>query len=280
MFNKLPHNSFELTLTIPAVKIAEAKEKITNELVSEAEIDGFRKGKAPREVVEPKLDQNRVKGLIIEKLLPEFYAQAIQENNLQPIVNPQISLVSVEDGKDWQFKAVSCEKPTVTLGNYKEEIHGLKAKAKLWVPGKDIKPDDKESLKSPSLGEFLQVLIKTGKVDLADMLIEEEANKLLSQLLTDVQKLGLSLEQYLANVGKNVETIKAEYAQKARETLSLEFILAEIAEVEKITVTPEEIASAVSKVEDAKAKEQLQKDSYYLSYLLRKQKTLEFLQNL
>ena len=118
------------------------------------------------------------------------------------------------------------------------------------------------------------------EVELSDLLISEEANRLLANLVDQTQKLGLTVEQYLISKGKTSEQLRAEYAKQAAKNLSIEFALVEIADKENITVTPEDLEKIIAKVEKPEEREKLKQDSYYLAHLLRQQKTLDFLSNL
>jgi len=92
--------------------------------------------------------------------------------------------------------------------------------------------------------------------------------------------MGLSLEQYLGAIGKTVNSIKEEYQQESEKNWRLELALNEIADKENITVSEQDIDSALAKIENEKEKTQLSSQRYVLSSMLRRQKTLEFLQNL
>ncbi len=108
----------------------------------------------------------------------------------------------------------------------------------------------------------------------------EEVGRRLAGLLDQIQKLGLSLEQYLSSSGKTVEQIREEYRRSAEENLSLEFILNKIAEEEKISVEPGEIEKVIAGAKTEEEKKALESQKYYLATLLRRQKTLDFLASL
>ena len=111
-------------------------------------------------------------------------------------------------------------------------------------------------------------------------MIKNEANRLLADLVDQTRQVGLTIEQYLISKGKTNDQLKAEYAKTAQRNLSLEFILMEIADQEKITVDKEDINNLINKVENSQEREKLIKDSYYLAHLIRQQKTIDLLNNL
>src|SRR5581483_663711 len=246
--------------------------KIVEEYVKSAEVAGFRKGKAPRNVVEKQLDEAKVKEEVLKQLLPDTYMKAVTEHKLRPIINTKIHIEKLEDGKDWEFHALTCEIPTVELGNYKEEVKKITAKSKIVVPGKEQQ--------TPNFDEVMQAIVASTKVQTPSVLVESEVERLLSQTLEDIKKLGLTLDQYLSSTGKTPEILRNEYAQKAKNDIALEFIILKIAEVEKIAVEDKEIDEAVAKAKDEEERKQLESNRYLLASILRQQKTLDFLRSL
>lgn len=266
------NGTIKLTITIPSQEVSKTWEEITNEAIKTVEIPGFRAGKAPRKLLIEKLDQNKIREEVLRKLLPEYYLGAVTEHKIKPIINPKIHIEKIEDGKDWQFTALTSEVPLVTLGDYKESIKKLTAKSKIIVPGKEEK--------KPAFEEIVKVMLENVKVTIPQILIEQEVDRLLSQLLDEVKKLGLTLDQYLSSSGKTAENLRREYREKAAYDIKIEFVLQKIAEVEKITVEEKEIEEAIAKAKDENEKKNLQANRYLLASILRQQKTLDYLKNL
>lgn len=269
---KLPKSTFELTITLPWPEVKSSYDKIASEMLKEVEVKGFRKGKAPQKLAEEKLDKEKIFQELVKQIVPNAYLESLKKHEVHPIINPKIELVSFKEGEDWIFKATTCEKPEFDLANYKEEVKKITAKSKIVVPGKESQP--------PKLEELTQGLLESVKLEIPDLLVESETNRLLAKLLDETKALGLTLEQYLSSVGKSPEQLRNEYTQKAANDLKLEFILDKIAEVEKITVTPEEVENAIQKTEDKKTQETLRQNSYFLASVIRQQKTLDFIRNL
>jgi len=278
---RLPKSEIEIIIKVPAGEVKKAYEKVLVEVVAKTEIKGFRKGKAPKKVVEKSVDKGKLYEQVISEILPRFYSEAVKEHNLAPIVNPKITPVSVKEGEDWEFKALICETPKVDLGDYKDRIKEKTAGDKIWVPGKE-KEDEKEKRVSEAkkVNMVLEILLKNARVELAPVLVEEEVTRRLAQTLEEVKRLGLALEDYLRSVGKTVEQLKEEQRNKAEETLKLEFVLNKIAEEEKITVEEDDINKAINGAKTKEEKERLEANKYVLAMLLRRQKVLEFLKTL
>lgn len=269
--NRLQNGTIELTITVPWEDVKKTYEHVVNEFIEELELPGFRKGKAPRNLAVEKLDQNKVYDHILRDIVPQVYSQAVKDEKLTPIISPRIEVIDFGEEKPLQFKALLCEKPKVELGDYKTAIGKLKVEPKIWLPGQE-KTEEKPA--KISIDKILQAVLESSSVSVPDLLVEDEANRLLSRLIDQTQKLGMTIEQYLLAEGKTSESLKAEYATQARQTLKLEFILDTVADKENIKVTDEQIEKIITETKDPKEKETLKTQKYYLAALLRKQQTL------
>jgi trigger factor len=127
-----------------------------------------------------------------------------------------------------------------------------------------------------------QALLKDVKLDLPEMLVESERDRLLGKLLNELQKLGLSIEQYASSNQKSVSQIRDEYTQSADNTLKLELILQAIADERKIKVEDKEIDKMIDQAGNPKLKKELNTPSEraYISAVLRKKQAIDFLVNL
>jgi len=278
--NRLPNGNIELTIAIPWKKVKDAYEKVLEKFVRQTEIKGFRKGKAPKKLVEEKIGKETLYEEILKELVPQVYLEAIQEHKLQPAINPQLKLVSAVWGKDWQIKATTCEIPKVKLGDYKGEIRKSLAAEKIWVPGKDKK--EKKPTTEDKLEKIFKTLLKTCQFQVPEILIEDEVNRMLSRLIDQTSRLGLTIEEYLASQKKTAEELKREYRQQAQETLKLEFILSAIADEQKIKVSDEEVEKMVQALPTEESKKEFQKPEQkaYLRHLLRKRHVIDSLSSL
>lgn len=275
----LPKKTFVLTFTFSWDEVKKEYDKVVMDAAKTAELPGFRKGKAPLDLVKKNLDKNKIYEEIIRSLLPAAYSEALQKENLKPVAAPKIEIVSVEENRDWVFKATSAEAPDVDLKDYKKEVSGVLAKGKIWVPGQDKDKKEGED-KNKKLSEILDLLLKYVMVELADILVEEETNRLLAQALDEIKKLGLTLDQYLSSTRKTALDLRHEYQKKAMASLKLEFILTKIAETENIMVEESDWQKALNEVKEEKEKQILEQNRYQLAGVLRRQKTLDFLTSL
>lgn len=270
--NRLDDGTIELKVIIPKEKVKKSWEQVLERVTKATKVPGFRVGKAPKKIVEDATDKTKIQEEVLKQLLPSAYIEAIQEHNLKPIINPKIHVEKVDSDTDWEFTALTCEMPTVDLGNYKNEIAKITAKSKIIIPGKEQE--------KPSLDSIMKAILQSVKVTIPRLLLEHESDRLLAQTLDEIKRLGLSLDQYLSSTGKTPEQLREEYTQKAKNDITLEFALQHIADSEKIIVEEKEIDEAIQKAKDAQERAHLEKNRYLLASILRQQKTLDFLQNL
>ncbi len=261
------------TITLPKAEVEKVRKEEVAKMAQAAKLPGFRAGKAPKEMIETKLDPEKVREATLKQLLPTAYVMAVNEQKVKPIINPRINVTKLDDEGDWEFEAITCETPEVVLGDYKKDVQAVTAAGKILKPGQT-------EVQKPKLEDIVKVLLEKVTVKVPQVLIEGEAERLLSQLLGEIKKLGLSLDQYMASTGKTIETLKAEYEGKARGDIALEFILQAIANDAKLEVGQKEIDEALATAKSPEEKEAIQKNIYMVTTILRQQKTLDFLANL
>jgi len=286
---KLSKSQLEIKITVPHHRVGEVFDEVLDSVSKEIEIEGFRKGHAPKNLVKEKIDKSKVYGEVANRLVAESYNAAVKEHLLKPIVSPQIEIIQFEpeSDKEFIFKAITAERPEVKLGDYKKEL----AKLKVQKPSKEIVGPDGKPIKSssqpsgpssPSINEVLTTVLKIATVEIPDILIENEVTRMLSRLIDQTARLGLTVEQYLQSVSKTLEQLKAEYKKQAEETLKAEFVLEEIAKAENIQVTDKEVNEAIRANPDEKTRRELEKEEnkWYIKSILKRNKTLQKLLDL
>ena len=112
-------NEVKLSFVVEAEKFDEAMKKVYAKTAKYFTIPGFRKGKAPMNVVEKQYGTEIFHEDTFNELVPEIYETAIKENNIQVVSNPDIDITQIGKGKDLIFTAIVQIKPEVKLGKYK-----------------------------------------------------------------------------------------------------------------------------------------------------------------
>lgn len=113
-------NMIKLDITIPAQEAIDAYNQAAKTISLYVNIDGFRKGKAPRAVVERHVGVEKIKLEALEKLLPKVLNKAIIENKLDVITQPRITSYNFNIGEDLKIVAQAELRPEVTLSQYKD----------------------------------------------------------------------------------------------------------------------------------------------------------------
>lgn len=280
---KLPKNTFEVILSIPKediqIEYDFAFPKLQNELI----VEGFRKGKVPKDIAQKYIKKEEVYQELLKNLLSRIYEEIVKKEGYKPVVNPKVDLVSAKENEDWEVKITIVQKPIVDLGDYKKKLKEVKdasKKSEIWVPGKDKAPPDEKSnqeTRQKLLNELLSALLASTSVEISDLILEEELNNRLSRLLDDIQKLGLTVENYLKSKNTTMDEVKKHYKREIEDTYKLEFLLSEIADSEKIEVKKEDLDKLFVNIRDEKEKKAAAENSYFYASILRKQKTLDFL---
>ena len=112
-------NEVKLELTIEAQKFDEAIQKVYFKSAKYFNIPGFRKGKAPMNIVEKYYGQEIFYEDAFNEVVPEELETALKENKIEAVSRPDIDVKQIEKGKDLIFTAVFQTKPEAELGKYK-----------------------------------------------------------------------------------------------------------------------------------------------------------------
>ncbi len=116
---KLEKSMAKLTIEASAEDFAKAIEKAYQKNKSKISLPGFRKGKAPRKMIEKMYGTGIFYEDAANELIQTAYPDAAKESGLEIVARPEIDVVQIEDGKPFIFTALVAVKPEVTLGQYK-----------------------------------------------------------------------------------------------------------------------------------------------------------------
>ena len=112
-------NEVKLTFNIEAEKFEQAMKKVYTKTAKYFNIPGFRRGKAPMQLVERQYGSAIFYEDAFNELVPEIYDEAIKENKIEAVSRPNIDIIQMEKGKELIFTATVETKPEVELGKYK-----------------------------------------------------------------------------------------------------------------------------------------------------------------
>ena len=112
-------NEVKLEITVEAEKFENAMKKVYFQNAKYFNIPGFRKGKAPMNIVEKYYGEQIFYEDAFNDVATEAYEEALKENKIDVVSRPEVDITQMEKGKDLIFTAVVQTKPEVELGNYK-----------------------------------------------------------------------------------------------------------------------------------------------------------------
>ena len=167
----LPKSQVGLTIEVPAELVDATFERVLNRLVSKAKIEGFRPGRAPRQLVEARVGPAALREEVVDAIVPQVVQQAMREKSIDPIDNPDVEVIELERGRPARLKATISVMPQVTLGDT----------SKLMAPAEAIDVTDEmlerrlEDVREP-LAEVTPVEREARMGDVAVIDVEVEAD--------------------------------------------------------------------------------------------------------
>ena len=112
-------NVVTLTITVDAETFENAMQKAYLKVGKDITLQGFRKGKAPRKLIEKQYGEGVFYEEAVDFVLQDTYPEAIEKKGITPVSRPEIDITQIGEGKEMIYTAVVTVKPEVELGEYK-----------------------------------------------------------------------------------------------------------------------------------------------------------------
>lgn len=280
--NKDKNNTYKIDITVEKERVNSHINQALEHEAKNVEVKGFRKGKAPLNVVKENIDLAKLRNHALNHIVEEIQKQVLTENKFAPIVYPRYEIKEFEEDKDMQLTMIIIEKPNIEIGDYnkavkakKEEKEKSAAKVKKEDAEKDtpVDPDAKEL----TTDDIIDAVLSVSKVEAAEQLITEETDRMMSSMLNQLEQMGVTIDKYLEAVKKTAEEVRAEYLKVAERNIKSDFAITEIANKEGVEITDLEIEQTINAVPDEKSKAELSKpeQKMYIRAVLLKNKTLQ-----
>lgn len=155
-------NVKKIEIKIEGKEWIEAQDFAFKKLSKDAKVDGFRKGKVPRGIFEKKFGKESLYMEAIDSILPKTYTKVLKDNNLEPIIQPEIDIKEVDENHVILVFTITT-KPDVNIKKYT----GLKVKKeKVTVTEEEINTEIGNLLK-----KYADVVVKNGKIENGDIAI-------------------------------------------------------------------------------------------------------------
>lgn len=372
-----------LTITVDKEEVQKAVNRAAKSLAERVNIPGFRKGKAPKNIVERHVGKDELLRETFDLIGPKAFSDALESESVEPVSRPDIQIETLEEDKDLVFKATVTKRPEVKLGEYKgikvdtkshevtdediekqmkvfqdrqgkmvdveegtavsdgdfttldfegfvdgepfdggkgadyplqigsgsfipgfeeqlvgmkvgeekdvnvtfpedyhaEDLKGKKAVFKCKINSikrkevpemtdelaqkvstfktvaelrGDVKKRLEENAKRQSENEKRAAIIEKAtedtKVDIPEIMIEDRISQMIQEFAMRLEQQGMSFEQYLQSANTDIQKLREQYRDTAEKAVHMELMLNEVAKVENIAVTPEDLTAEVAQM--------------------------------
>ncbi len=133
----------KLTVEVPFDELKPSLDAAYKKIAQQINVPGFRRGKVPSMVIDQRVGREAVLNEAVQEALPTLYFQALQDNNIVPLSQPELDVDEVADGADLKFTAELDTKPEITLPEYA----GLDAEVEDISVGDDEVDEQLETLR-------------------------------------------------------------------------------------------------------------------------------------
>jgi len=155
-----------------------------------------------------------------------------------------------------------------------QDLADFKAKLK-----ENIKLEKENLQKEKTRLKIIEEIIKDSSVDLPEILVELELNKILYRMESDITAMGLKFEDYLKQLNKSVEDLKRDFRKDAEKKAQLALILNEIAKAEKIVADEEQVAREVAAILEHYKEADPERARTHAENILTNEKIFQFLES-
>lgn len=159
---KLEHSHVEVVVVADEKTWKDAQDKAFKDLAKNVTVDGFRKGKAPANLVKGKVDPMKVMDNAINALIPVMYREIVEEEGIKPYVQPKVDVTKVSD-KEVEVKFTLVTAPVIELGAYK----GLE----LGKEEPTVTDEDVENAVQATLKQNATLVVKEGASAMGDTVV-------------------------------------------------------------------------------------------------------------
>ncbi len=358
---KLPKSEVEIEGEIDADVFEAYFSKALKKLGENVEIDGFRKGKVPENVLISNIPEARILEEMAEMALMEHYPKIIEDEKIDAISRPEIGITKLARKNPLGFKIKTAVIPEMELPDYKgiakktienttdeekntavteEEVEKTimdirksrapkihmadEAKEHVHKEGEEhdhsheeakpeeikeeelpefndefvkalgpfenvadfktklkenIKLEKENQLKEKTRLKMVEKIIDETKVDMPEILIEVELDKILYRMESDITQMGLKFEDYLKHLNKTLEDLRKEFRGDAEKKAKLALVLNKISKVENISADKEQVAREVAMILEHYKDADPERAELHAENVLTNEKVFQFLES-
>lgn len=280
---QLSKSQHELKIEIPASEFQGFIEKATLDLGQEIEVEGFRKGRAPREIIEKEVGQQRILQTAAEACVRENYLKAVAEQKLEPLGQPEIEILKLAPHNPFEFKAKITLLPEIELSDYRKIASQIKQR-EVKVTDEEIArlKQEKERVEKEKLRqEILEKIAQASQLETPAILIESEKKRMLENIKEQMpQMLGINFEDYLKKINKTEKELLDSFSTEAEKRVRNSLILREIGKREKIEVEEKELETEMAKISQLSPNLDKNQLKEYTESVIKNEKIFQILESL
>src|SRR3989344_4800318 len=270
---KLPKSEVEIEGELEAGAFENYFQKALKKIGKTLKLDGFRSGKIPESVLLSKVPEIRILEEMAELALSEYYPKILEDEKIDAISHPQISLTKLARKNPLGFKIKTAVLPEVKLPAYKD-MEDFKEKLKI-----NIKLEKENQNKEKTRLKIIEDIVEKTEIDLPEILVELELDKILHRMESDITQMGLKFEDYLKHLNKTVENLRKDFRTDAEKKAKLTLALSEIAKAENITADAEQVAKEVAAILEHYKEADPERAEMHAQQVLTNEKIFQFLES-
>lgn len=284
---KLPKSQVELRIEVSPEEFQVFFEKAILNLGKDLEIEGFRKGHAPKEIIEKEIGQEKILKEAAEDCIRENYVKAVrqlaEENKIESLGQPEIEILKLALGNPLEFRAKVSVLPEVKLPDYKQIASQVK-KREVRVTNEEIERlrAEKERIeKERRRAEILEKIAQSSEMEIPEILVESEKSRMLENLKQQVSlMLRIGFEEYLKKINKTEEELLSSFLEEAQRRVKNSLVLKEIEKRENIEVPEKELQEEMQKLSKIYQNLDQRQLREYTEAVIRDEKTFQMLEGL
>ena len=323
----------EFEIEVGAETFEQFRLKALQKYTADAELPGFRKGKAPETLVLKQVGEMRVLEDAANTVINELVLALLTEKHLRFIGEPKVSLTTLAPQNPLRFKITVTLAPEITLPDYKkiaaeknrapapppqvtekeleESLAHIKKILSSQNPAgeKEAKPFELTDEHVKKLGKFKNIaefteklkqdleidkaararernvleiveqLVAATKIELPEILVEHELDRIESEFSHDVERMGQKFDEYLAKIKKTRDDLRKEWKDNAEKRAVFELLIPHIARAENLSVPKEDIERETTHLLEHHKDASREVAALYVERSLLRQKVLDFLAN-
>ena len=144
----------------------------------------------------------------------------------------------------------------------------------------DLEKEKEAAAVSKHRGQIAEGILKELKLELPELLVNAELDKIVAQMQDDMEKQGQDFDEYLKKEGKNKEEFRETYREEGENRAKIEVVLKEIFKAEKLKVDKKEMLKQVEGIAKAYGEENLENVKLYVENTMMNDETMKYLEGL